>query len=346
MTMPRNGAYPRPWTTDSDPTAVDVLIVGASSAKKFYVADVGSHEQFLDGLWNRNGRTCRAMYDAATKRPSRTRGNLDRLSAMLAVRGLTSMQTNVSCASAPYDAEVSNEDRIHGTELFKAVVEYVPWKVMIVYGAGASEALGRAFGVVMPMVPDPQSPAVWTTIHERPVYVSPTLAYPAYRSTVWTYLSSVVAAANGGWHVARPSSEPISAPSAGLPYSIESRNFKREEGTPATLYPTAANQLVWRRMKAVVVTTGLKLYAGTGQARLDGAPELSGTTRVFRHGFVKAKPDLLLREDVFAFDPALRSELEWTTHSNPIFLRVRSDDLVVLDRIMAAVKAFGKARAP
>ena len=61
MTIPRNGAYPRPWTTDTDPEQADVLIVGASSAKTFRVADVGSHDHFLDALWNRNGQTCRAM---------------------------------------------------------------------------------------------------------------------------------------------------------------------------------------------------------------------------------------------------------------------------------------------
>lgn len=31
MTVPRDGAYPRPWTTDTDPAQADVLIVGASS---------------------------------------------------------------------------------------------------------------------------------------------------------------------------------------------------------------------------------------------------------------------------------------------------------------------------
>jgi hypothetical protein len=76
VTGPRDGAYPRPWTTDTDPALTDVLIVGASSAKTFRVADVGNHEQFLDALWNRNGQTCRAMYDAATARPSSTIANI------------------------------------------------------------------------------------------------------------------------------------------------------------------------------------------------------------------------------------------------------------------------------
>lgn len=39
MTIRRNGAYPRPWTTDTDPEQADVLIVGARSAKKWTAKD-------------------------------------------------------------------------------------------------------------------------------------------------------------------------------------------------------------------------------------------------------------------------------------------------------------------
>lgn len=58
MTVPRGGSYPRPWMTDTDPERAQVLIVGASSAKSFACADIGSHEEFIDALWNRNGRSC------------------------------------------------------------------------------------------------------------------------------------------------------------------------------------------------------------------------------------------------------------------------------------------------
>lgn len=199
LTSPRNGIYPRPWTADTDPMPADVLIVGASSARTFRVADVGNHEQFVDALWNRNGKTCRAMYDAATSKPSLTRPNLDRLSQMLATHGLRSLQTNVTCASASYDADVSQDDRAHGTALFKTVVTHVPWRAMILHGAGAGKRFGRAFGVSIPSVPSPEDAApVWTTIYDRPVFVSPTLAYPGYRTSVWPYLERVVAAIASG----------------------------------------------------------------------------------------------------------------------------------------------------
>lgn len=201
LTTPRGGAYPRPWTTTTDPAQSDVLIVGASSAKTFTVADVGEHEKFLDALWNRNGRSCRAMYEAATSKPSPTRPNLDRLSQMLAERGIASLQTNVTCASARYDAEVSSKDRAHGTIIFKTVVEFVPWKAMILYGVGATEKFEKAFGLKMPDVPSPDSDPISMQFRGRPVFVSPTLAAPGYRSSVWPYLERVVAAIAG-----RPSS--------------------------------------------------------------------------------------------------------------------------------------------
>lgn len=134
------------------------------------------------------------MYNAATARPSRTRPNLDRLSRMLTARGLSSLQTNVACASAHYDGELSNDDRAHGTEVFKAVVAHVPWQAMIVYGVGASERFGRAFGISMPAVPSPDAVPKRVNLQGRTVFVSPTLAPPSYRTSVWPYLEQVVEA--------------------------------------------------------------------------------------------------------------------------------------------------------
>lgn len=193
LTKKRNGAYPRPWMTDIDPEQADVLIVGASSAETFHVAAIGSHDQFIDALWNRNGLTCRRMYDAATTKPSRTRPNLDRLSGMLAEHKLTSLQTNVACASGRSDAKVPKKERAHGTELFKAVMMHVPWKAMILYGVRVSKRFGIALDLNMPSVPPPDSAPVSVQFHGRPVYISPTLAFSGYRTSVWPYLGRVVA---------------------------------------------------------------------------------------------------------------------------------------------------------
>lgn len=275
LTKPRSGTYPRPWTTDTDPEKADILIVGASSAKTFHVADVGDHDQFIDALWNRNGRTCRAMYDAATTKPSKTRPNLDKLSEMLAAHGLTSLQTNVSCASARYDADISEEDRAHGTEIFKAVVAHVPWRALIVYGVGASERFGRAFDVSMPPVPLPDSPPVRTKVYGRDVFVSPTLAPPRYRTSVWPYLERVVAIladnippaeASIRTSISRPEpmQEKMSPSTPVLPQDTAQPDL------PEGFCNSAANQLVWRRMHAIEAVTGLTVKPSTQQAALTG----------------------------------------------------------------------------
>lgn len=347
MTVARNGAYPRPWTTDTDPEQADVLIVGASSAKTFNVADVGSHERFLDALWNRNGQTCRAIYRAATEKPSPTRRNLDRLSTMLAAYKLTSLQTNVTCASARYDAEVTKEDRAHGAELFKAVVAHVPWKAMIVYGTGASKEFGHAFGVEVPPVPSPDSTPVSTTFQGRRVFVTPTLAFPAYRASVWPHLERVVmeiadSAKAMGVIGARPDFLPIRRAAPAQRSRTEAIPLSAQD-TPAEFNASAANLLVQRRMNAIEANSALELALSTKQASLY---DRSSNIRVFRHEFTKAKADILVREDVFPFDPSLRDLVPWTPHSNPDFQRLRTDDLNLLEQILDAVAAYAAERAP
>lgn len=350
MTVPRHGTYPRPWMTDTDPGQANVLVVGASSAKTFHTADVGSHDHFLDALWNRNGQTCRAMYNAATGKPSRTRPNLDRLSGMLAVRGLTSLQTNVTCASGRYDAEVPDEDRVHGTELFKTVVAHVPWKAMIVYGVGASKKFGRAFGVNMPAVPSADSPPVWTTFQGRPVYVSPTLAFPGYHASVWQYLERVVAAMTDGaevidMHAVRRDPLPSPRPTQ-TKRVLKETVLAGEQKIPAAFIPSAANRLVWRRMHEIQAVSGLKVDPSKKQASLVRGPELSSTDRVFRHEFTKARADILVRDDVFGVNHTLLEAAAWSTHANPIFRKIKTDDLSLLGRILDAVEDFALARTP
>lgn len=351
MTAPRGGAYPRPWMTDADPEQAKVLIVGASSAKTFRSADIGDHDQFLDALWNRNGRMCRAMYDAATMKPSRTRPNIDRLSEMLAARGLTSIQTNVSCASARYDAELSEEDRAHGTEIFKAVVAYVPWRAMIVYGVGASKRFGRAFGITMPQVPSPDSEPVLVNFRGRAVFVSPTLAPPSYRTAVWPYLERVVGAiaiASGATTTDTFSvlSQPSATTRPGLMKSLGSDDVPSHTlATPTDFKNSAANRLVWQRIHEIASASSLVVDPSRQQATLTKGPEHMGTTRVFRHKFKAAKPDLLVREDVFSFDAELCKVATWNRHRTRAFQALRTDDLQLLGRVLDAIEAFAARHA-
>ncbi|MFH5772703.1 hypothetical protein ACHFJ0_00550 [Paracoccus sp. NGMCC 1.201697] len=341
LTVPRDGAYPRPWMTDTNPTQADVLIVGASSAKTFLAADVGSHEQFLDALWNRNGASCRAIYQAATRTPSRARPNLDRLSRMLEEEGLTSLQTNVSCASAAYDRLLKDVDRVHGTELFKAVVFGVPWRAMIIHGIGASARFGESMGMKMPPVPSPDSSPVWFEVERRPVFISPSLAPPSYRISVWTYLERVVA------EIATTllASEDGIAINSETEGSCSSRTSAARVSPPVAFVHSAANMFIWERLHEIEQSTGLQIVRSTQQVSLTGGPALSSTTRVFRHKFKASRPDLLVREDVLDFSPGLRNATAWTTHKTPIFKSIRSDNLQLIGQVLQAVEDFAVARA-
>jgi len=116
--------------------------------------------------------------------------------------------------------------------------------------------------------------------------------------------------------------------------------------TPAAFIMSPENQLVWQRMQEIAATSSLTFNPSTQQATLIGAPhELSSTTRVFRHKFRTAKPNLLVREDVFHFGAGLSDVAAWTTHMTPVFQAVRTDDLQLLGRILDAVGAFAAARA-
>ena len=100
LTQPINGQYPRPWmTTLEDPTLAEVFVVGMNQAKTFSAATVGSHERYLDALFNRNGQSCRKLYDEASGgSPSPTRKNMDSLGRCLKQHGITNvLETNVIC---------------------------------------------------------------------------------------------------------------------------------------------------------------------------------------------------------------------------------------------------------
>ena len=97
-------------------------------------------------------------------------------------------------------------------------------------------------------------------------------------------------------------------------------------------------------MHEIAEASSLAFDLSTQQATLTDGPKLS-TTRVFRHKFKTAKPDLLVRKDVFQFDVGLLEVAAWTAHKTPVFQAVRTDDLQLLGRILDAVANFAAARA-
>jgi hypothetical protein len=121
-TKPLNGQYPRPWMSDlTDPTTATTFIVGRNQATPFPVELVGTQEQFLDALFNRNGQTHSALYQNVRaqmgKGSSPIRGNIERLTAVLREHGVTGvLETNVICYSTPMSADLANAAHRGGKE--------------------------------------------------------------------------------------------------------------------------------------------------------------------------------------------------------------------------------------
>jgi hypothetical protein len=231
--------------------------------------------------------------------------------------------------------------------IFRAVVELVPWKAVILYGVGASIRFGEAFGVRVPTVPSPESEPKPLQFLGRPVFVSPTLAPPSYRSSVWPYLERVVLAIAGDQatsekvHMGR--SETRRLPTAG---SSRDQRGADHRGVPTGLVASDANLLVWERLQNIAATTGMRLHTSETQCSLNGGPEHASTTRVFRQQFAAKKPELLVRDDVMRIDPSLATAGNWVVHTNPVFHRLRTDDLGLICRILGAVDKFARANAP
>ena len=89
LTKPLNGQLPRPWMTRmKNPLEADVFIVGMNQRNGYPAKDI-PHRRHLDALFNRNGESCRGLYDEVTQgRLSPTRKNTDRLAACLNERGI------------------------------------------------------------------------------------------------------------------------------------------------------------------------------------------------------------------------------------------------------------------
>lgn len=148
LTAPINGQYPRPWMTKlTDPCHAKVFIVGKNQAKGYPVGKVGRHNRHIDALFNRNGESCRGLYDEITNnKPSPTRLHTDELVRKLEDRNVKEiLETNVICYSTP----MSNDLRLpghmggskRGEEIFRYLLHSVKPKVIIVHGAGAVKRL-------------------------------------------------------------------------------------------------------------------------------------------------------------------------------------------------------------
>jgi hypothetical protein len=177
----------------TDPRAAKVFIVGQNQATEYHVERVGSHDRHLDSLFNRNGESCRGLYEEVTGgRPSRTRPNIEDLTRRLERRGVSEvLETNVICYSTPMSSHLTQQihtsGRQRGDELFRTLLALIQPPILIVHGAGASKSLGHTFGEVLPPPPQEADDLVVVQLERLKyspfVFVIPSLAQPAFN--VW-----------------------------------------------------------------------------------------------------------------------------------------------------------------
>ena len=89
--------------------------MGKNQAKTFSEADVGSHDRFIDALFNRRGQSCRGLYDKVTEgKSSPTRGKIDALTRCLESQGVREiLETNVIGYSTPMSSDLDKAEH-HG----------------------------------------------------------------------------------------------------------------------------------------------------------------------------------------------------------------------------------------
>lgn len=189
LTQPLNGQYPRPWmTTLKNPRDAKVFLVGYNPAKAYLTSQL-SHDRHIDALFNRNGENCHAVYkDIALESP--TRGNISKLSEMLAAAGIPEiLETNVVCYSTPTSkalslpAHAGGKER--GREIFRTLVSDIKPPIIILHGSGVRNEFNRIFREEE-HIPKPPCfsdfyPEGKMSIGCR-VFVIPSLALPGYQN--------------------------------------------------------------------------------------------------------------------------------------------------------------------
>jgi hypothetical protein len=186
LTNPINGQYPRPWMTSlKNPIEANVFTVGKNQRNGYDVSAVGTHDHFIDTLFNRGSENCRALYNRLTGSPSPTRKNTDGLVRQLSDVGVSKViETNVICYSTPMSADLRAAHHIggteRGTEIFKVLIRLVQPSVLIAHGSDTVRKLGKVLNYELPAPPEKPVDPQPIRIGEAFVFVVPSLAPPAF----------------------------------------------------------------------------------------------------------------------------------------------------------------------
>ena len=200
LTKPINGQLPRPWMTQMrNPLEADVFIVGRNQRNPYSEIEI-LPQRHLDALFNRNGESCRGLYDEVTKgKPSPTRRNIDDLAARLNQRNIHNiLETDVVCYSTPISADLRKQADAGGAikreEIFRYLLAEISPTVLIVHGAGSVKHISRI--LEMDRLKAPRSTdEIFNVQTERHLVIPvPSLAPPAFNKwSSWSdgYLDKV-----------------------------------------------------------------------------------------------------------------------------------------------------------
>ena len=163
LTQPINDQYPRPWMTKmKNPLEARVFIVGRNQRNGYPVNEI-SHRRHLDALFNKNGESCRGLYDEITQgKASPTRKNSDSLVAKLNNRNIHDiLETDVICYSTPLSKDLRDSahagGRTRGTEIFRYLLSEISPEFLIVHGSGTLKDLSLILPMNRPQVPSSPS---------------------------------------------------------------------------------------------------------------------------------------------------------------------------------------------
>ena len=200
LTEPINGQLPRPWMTKMrNPLEADVFIVGRNQRNPYPAIKI-LHQRHLDALFNRNGESCRGLYDEVTKgKPSPTRRNMDNLAARLNQRNIHNiLETDVVCYSTPMSADLRNQANAGGArkgeEIFRYLLAKIAPAVLIVHGAGSVKDISRVLEMDRLIVPHSTDDIFDVQTERHLVIPVPSLAPPQFNKwSSWSdgYLDKV-----------------------------------------------------------------------------------------------------------------------------------------------------------
>ena len=186
LTQPINGQLPRPWMTAmTDPLEANVFIVGMNQSREYPAWDI-PHQRHLDALFNRNGESCRGLYDETTGgRPSRSRRNIDELVARLNRWGIHDiLETSVVCYSTGMSRYLSAQAHAggarHGEEIFRYLLAEIAPAVLIVHGGGVASRMSAILGISRLQVPRSADEVCDVQAGQHLVIPIPSLAPPAF----------------------------------------------------------------------------------------------------------------------------------------------------------------------